>query len=428
MAEVLRPWPGPRDRGALHATARACDEVVECSAAACVMQLLSSSSDTAARAAAICVAHVMCVHGGGRARDALVQRHDIILHLVDASKLEGAPLPQLALQPPPCTPATLGQAAAEALAALAADRDAWRRQVFAQVGPFLESSSTALASSACHVLAAAVGDSAAGAEALCEAGAVGPLVGLIQRAASGSGHGTPGSKQAQGTAADAAAQSQGQQQQHEALAGRAVQLLLVLCRGGGAAATAAVDARGVPALLQLVAAAPGRPADLRVTAAAALGHLLRKSDGARDQAMAAGGLPLLLELARSAPADTPLWEDAMGALAAQAGLHAPSHAAAAQALRQMLVRGGRGEAAAAALVVARMTTGAAGREAALGEELVEPLVRLLAAGAWWRGGRAAGVAVVPCPGRPCPRGHPLGVQRGARGGCLALCGHPCAGA
>lgn len=385
------------------------------------------------------VLHALTVYGSTSTRAALGAAGGVPA-LVDAVKLEAKPLPEPALAPPICSPHTVrrthsfilpsthqlaryveplavaqacllcgvpaglqvGHAASEALAALAGS-DKMRRDICVQLCAFAGSSSLGLAAAACGALLLLLAEVPAAGPILAEMGVMEPLVEQLSRSpdASAKGGRDPyrmsvalqgGAVRGAGGGAGSStvssnsnsSQGAGGEDVLELVQQRAVRLLWALCRGGGSAVDAAVAARAALPLLKRVG--PALDVALRVEAAAALGTLVRKSASARDEVVANGGLALLLDLARGAPTTVPLWEDGCAALAALVAMHAPTRTEAMRVLRQMLVRGPtRSEVAAAAVVVARMATGPAGREAALAEDVVEPLVRLLGLGEWVRG-------------------------------------------
>ncbi|KAG2496521.1 hypothetical protein HYH03_005345 [Edaphochlamys debaryana] len=398
LADVARP--AGRDRSGLRWAAEACGEVEGCGALPECLAL-ASSSDAKRRAAGLACLHVMAVYGNQAVRQSLGTCGAVVA-LVDAVKLEAVPLPGPLQQPLPlCVPPTLGQAASEAVAALAGSSEALRKDVCLQLCAFLGSASVPLASSACHALCALMAEAPAASAVLAEQGALVHLAAHLNRPPP-----APSRDGAQGTAGGAQGPSES-----ETLHQRAVRLLWALCRGGGSAVDAAVAAGVARALLPRLAAAAVPDVSLRVEAAAALAPLLRKCSAAREQVGGAGGLALLLELSRVAPPGAPLWEDALGALAALAALHAPSRAEAARQLKQVLLRGPtRSEVAAAAVVAARMAASPAGREVLMLEDLAEPLVRLIALGDDRTKAAAAnalsGLAVAsslqlpPCPAAP----------------------------
>ncbi|KAG2432748.1 hypothetical protein HYH02_012882 [Chlamydomonas schloesseri] len=385
LADVLRPV-GSRDRAALRWAGEACSEAEGCGVA--------------------CL-HALAVYGSASTRAALGGAGGVPA-LVDAVKLEAKPLPEPALVPPICSPHTVGHAASEALAALAGS-DRMRRDICVQLCAFAGSSSLGLAAAAVGALLQLLAEVPAAGPILAEVGVMQPLVEQLARSpdasssgcsavGGGGGGGIRGGRDPYrmsvalqgGAAGGVGGASSHSSSGHgakssaedvlELVQQRAVRLLWALCRGGGSAVDAAVAARAALPLLQRVGS-PALDVTLRVEAAAALGPLVRKSGGIRDEVVANGGLAQLLELARSAPTALPLWEDACAALAALVAMHGPTRAEATRVLRQMLVRGPtRSEVAAAAVVVARMATSAAGREVALAEDVVEPLVRLLGLG------------------------------------------------
>ncbi|GFR48150.1 hypothetical protein Agub_g9983, partial [Astrephomene gubernaculifera] len=289
------------------------------------LMALSSSPDAACRAAGLACLHGLCVYGSQGVREVLGGRGAVV-DLVDAVKLEGVALPDC-LQPPLCEPNCSSRAAAEALAALASASEALRRDVGMQLCALLRSSNTALAASACNALKTLSEELPAATSTLTTQGIMPPLVSHIAcKPAS-----TPASQpQRASQHSDQGGAAQGGLQQ------RAVQLLWVLCRGGGEAVDAAVAAGAAEALLQRLGSV--QEVSARVAAAAALGPLLKKSAAARDAVSSQGGLGVLLELPRQASVGMPLCEEALGALAVLAALHAPCRVEAARALRQMLVR------------------------------------------------------------------------------------------
>ncbi|KAG2424624.1 hypothetical protein HXX76_014349 [Chlamydomonas incerta] len=386
LADVLRPV-GSRDRAALRWAGEACSEAEGCGAVRAAMDL-TASNDMSCRTAGVACLHALAVYGSASTRAALGAA-GCVPALVDAVKLEAKALPEPALAPPICSPHTVGHAASEALAALAGS-DKMRRDICVQLCAFAGSSSLGLAAAACGALLLLLAEVPAAGPILAEVGVMEPLVGQLARSPGPSTkagrdpyrmsvalHGGVGS--AASSSNSHGTGTVGGEDVLELVQQRAVRLLWALCRGGGSAVDAAVAARAASPLLQRLS--PALDVTLRVEAAAALGPLVRKSAAARDEVVAHGGLALLLELARGAPTNVPLWEDACAALAALVAMHAPTRAEATRVLRQMLVRGPtRSEVAAAAVVVARMATGPAGREAALAEDVVEPLVRLLGLG------------------------------------------------
>ncbi|GLC54027.1 hypothetical protein PLESTB_000815900 [Pleodorina starrii] len=369
LADVLRP--ASRDRSTLRWSAEACGEVEQCGLIPPLLSI-AASPEAACRAAGLAALHALAVYGSQAVRTALGAAGGVVC-LVDAVKLVGVGLPEGALQQPPicAEPHTLGQAAAEALAAIATASDALRQDVAVQLAAFLGSSSPHLAASACQALLALLEAAPAAGAPLVAQGVMPALVARLAPKPL-----KPSSPYK--TAADAPDAGQ------EVLQQRAVRLLWALCRGGGAAVDAAVAA-GAPAVLLLHVAAAAAPPPLRVEAAAALGPLLKKSAAAREAVADLGGLAAMIQLTRggggvAAAEPPPLWEEAMGALAALAALHGPSRGDAARALRQMLLRPGTArEAAAAAVVVERLSSAAAGREAVLADELSEPLLAPLPA-------------------------------------------------
>ncbi len=336
-------------------------------------------------AAGLATLCVLALYGSLPLRDALAAGGGVVL-LAEACRHEAVPLPSLGgpcPAPPLTAPNTLGQAAAEALAALAAASTPLCRAVCSHLMASLGGSAgaataTALAASACHVLGLVVAGVPEGGPTLVSLGVMGPLAAHIRGAQSATASGTR------------QRQEDGDAEGREVLQARAVRLLWALCRGGGTGVEAAVAAGAPVALLQRVAGSgsgaghalgmPSAAVTARVEAAAALHPLVKKCEAAREAALGGGALGLLLGLARECPPGVALWDEALGALAVLAAARGPGRGEALRALRQMLVRGGRHEAAAAATVASRMSCAPAGREALLSEELLEPLVRLLAAG------------------------------------------------
>ncbi|GIM16105.1 hypothetical protein Vretimale_18763 [Volvox reticuliferus] len=386
LADVLRPVS--RDRSVLRWSTDACSECEECGLIQPLLAI-TASPDATCRAAGLACLHVLAMYGNQAVRKAL-GACGTVMALVDAVKLDGELVPSESgpQHPPICEPQTLGQAASEALAALATASDALRQDIVMQLAAFLGSSSLHLAASACQALLVLLEVCPMAGPLLLGHGALNTLVAHFPKKTApsppyASVHNTASmampayrSTEERGSIRDPAEVAQLLQQ-------RAVRLVWVLCRGGGAAAEAAVVAGVAPVLLQRATSAAGTSLALRVESAAALAPLLRKSAAAREAATASGGLQALLHLAAESASrsdEMPLWEEALGAVAAVAALHAPCRVEATRALRQMLMRGTVREVAAAAVIVERMCSSAAGREAVLAEDLVDPLVRLLSTG------------------------------------------------
>ncbi|GLI60369.1 hypothetical protein VaNZ11_002494 [Volvox africanus] len=387
LADVLRP--ASRDRSVLRWSSDACSECEQCGLIPPLLEI-TASPDAACRAAGLACLHALAVYGTQAVRMAL-GACGAVMALVDAVKLEMEMVPseQGPQRPPICEPRTLGQAASEALAALATASEALRQDVVMQLAAFLGSSSLHLAASACQALLVLLEVCPMAGPLLLGHGVMNTLVAhfpkqtvpppayaFVNDASSMAVPTAYRSRGGGGSISDPAEAAQLLQQ-------RAVRLVWSLCRGGGAAADAAVVAGVAPVLLQRVTSATITSLALRVESAAALAPLLKKSAAVREAAAAGGGLQALLHLAASGASrsdEVTQWDEALGAVAAMAALHAPCRAEAARALRQMLMRGTVREAAAAAVVVERMCSSAAGREAVLAEDMVEPLVRLLSTG------------------------------------------------
>ncbi|GIL60577.1 hypothetical protein Vafri_15118 [Volvox africanus] len=387
LADVLRP--ASRDRSLLRWSGDACSECEQCGLIQPLLKI-TAGPDAACRAAGLACLHALAVYGTQAVRMAL-GACGAVMALVDAVKLEMEMVPSEAgpQHPPICEPQTLGQAASEALAALATASEALRQDVVMQLAAFLGSSSLHLAASACQALLVLLEVCPMAGPLLLGHGVMNTLVAHFpKQTASPPAYASV--HDAASMAVPAAYRSQGEgvsisdpAEAAQLLQQRAVRLMWGLCRGGGAAAEAAVVAGVGSVLLQRATSMIVTSLALRVESAAALAPLLKKSPAAREAAAAAGGLQALLHLAASGASrsdEMPLWDEALGAVAAMAALHLPCRAEATRALRQMLMRGTVREAAAAAVVVERMCSSAAGREAVLAEDMVEPLVRLLSTG------------------------------------------------